>query len=181
MKQLSADQKGVLRGGALALAITLLIGVPAYAWLPPRLVGAPLGGGAADHLAYALKWTIPIHLWLAVCIRQVSRGRFNSPADIDGSAFAAPSAAIAVPRAVLQNSLEQTVLAVGAYLALAATLRGRELVLIPILVGFFLAGRIWFALGYRRKAPGRAGGMVLTAGPTIAALLLAGGLALAGR
>ncbi|MFP5449222.1 MAG: MAPEG family protein [Alphaproteobacteria bacterium] len=181
MKQLSADQKGVLRGGALAFAITVLIGAPAYAWLPLWSVGAPLSGEVGDHLAYALKWSIPIHLWLAVCIRQVSRGRFNSPADIDGSAFAAASEAIAVPRAILQNSLEQTVLAVGAYLALAVTLRGRELILIPILVAFFLAGRIWFALGYRRKAPGRAGGMVLTAAPTIAALLLAGGLALSGR
>jgi uncharacterized membrane protein YecN with MAPEG domain len=181
MKPLSADQKGVLRGGAVALAIALLIGVPAYAWLPPPLVGAPLRGEVADQVAYVLKWTIPIHLWLAVCMRQVSRGRFNSPADIDGSAFAAPSEAIAVQRAILQNTLEQTVLALGAYLALAVTLRGPELVLIPILVGFFLAGRIWFACGYRRKAPGRAGGMVLTAGPTIAALLLAGGLALSGR
>ena len=45
----------------------------------------------------------------------------------------------------------------------------------------YLIGRIWFALGYSQGAPGRAGGMVLTAAPTFGALVLAGGLALAGR
>ena len=114
------------------------------------------------------------------CIRQVSSGRFNSPSDIGGSAYSEPSPAIAVARAVLQNTLEQTVLAVGAYLALAVTLRGRELVLIPVLAVLYLAGRGWFAVGYSGGAPGRAGGMVLTAAPTIGALLLASWLAIAG-
>lgn len=181
MARLSPDQAGVVRWGALAVGLAVLVGIPSYLYLPASWVGATAFLGSADRLAYALKWDIVILLWLAGCVRQVSGGRFKSPADIEGSAFSAASPAIAVKRAVLQNSLEQTVLAVGAHLALAATLRGRELVAIPMLVALFLAGRVWFALGYRKGAPGRAGGMVLTAGPTFAALLLAGGLALGGR
>lgn len=181
MRALSPEQKGVIRGGLIALVLVTVVGAPAYLWLPAHWVGAGSLSGPADQLAFAIKWDIPILVWLAGCVRVVSRGRFRSPADIGGSAFSDPSPAIAVPRAVLQNSLEQTVLAVGAHLALAATLRGRELVLIPILVGFYLAGRIWFALGYRRGAPGRAPGMVMTAGPTMAALLLAGASALTRR
>ena len=181
MTALSTDQRGVLRGGALAFAITLAAGALAYAWLPPPLVGAPIGGDSADRLAWALTWDIPVLLWLAACIQRVSSGRFSSPADIAGSAYAAPSPGLAVSRAVLQNSLEQTVLAIGAHLALAATLRGRELVLIPTFVALFLIGRIWFAIGYQRGPGGRSAGMVLTFAPTLAGLLLAAGLALAGR
>lgn len=178
---LTADQRGVVRNGGLAITFAIVFGAPAYFWLPAASVGAVDLDGAAERMAFAVKWDIPILLWLAGCVRQVSRGRFNSPADIGGSAFSDPSAVIAIPRAVLQNSLEQTVLALGAHLALAATLRGRELVLIPILVACYLAGRAWFAFGYGRGAPGRAGGMMLTAGPTIAALILAGALAVMGR
>lgn len=179
MSSLSADQKGVIRYGLIGLAFAVGAGLPAYLWAPRDWL--PGMTDVADRFTFALKWDIPVLIWLAGCVRQVSSGRFRSPADIAGSAFSTPSHAIAVKRAVLQNSLEQTVLALGAHLALAATLRGRELILIPILVALYLAGRIWFALGYARGAPGRAGGMVLTAGPTFAALLLAGGLALAGR
>lgn len=181
MSSLSADQRGVIRYGLIGVAIAVGAGLPAYLWAPRDWLQLGVAPDVAERLAFALKWDIPLLIWLAGCVRQVSSGRFRSPADIRGSAFSTPSQAIAIKRAVLQNSLEQTVLALGAHLALAATLRGQELILIPILVALYLVGRVWFALGYARGAPGRAGGMVLTAGPTFAALLLAGGLALAGR
>lgn len=181
MPKLSKNQKGVVSGGLYAVVIALVVGIPLYLWLPSPWVGLDDLPASGDRIAFALRWDIPILLWLAGCVRHVSRGRFRSAADIDGSAFSEPSPAIAVPRAVLQNSLEQTVLALGAHLALAVTLRGRELVLIPILVGLYVAGRVWFAFGYPGRAPGRSGGIVLTAGPTFAALILAGVLAVIGR
>ena len=64
-----------------------------------------------------------------------------------------PSPAIAVRSAVLQNALEQAVFAFGAHLALAAVLRGPQLVLLPPLVALFLVGRVAFAAGYRKGAP----------------------------
>ena len=128
---------------------------------------------AGERIAFALKAEILVFLWLAGCVRAVSSGRFRSPADLRGSAYAQPSPAIAVQAAVLQNSLEQTVLAVGAHLGLAAVLRGDELVLIPALVLLYLAGRVSFAAAYTRGAAARAFGMALTG----ASIMVAFGIA----
>ena len=72
--------------------------------------------------------------------------------------------------AVLQNTLEQVVLAVVVHLALASLLRGREMVLIPLLVALFCSGRLAFWIGYRRGAGSRALGFGLTFYPTALAL-----------
>lgn len=181
MVKLSVEQWGVVRGSSIALLVCIAIGIPGYLLMRPEWVGVPREADLAARLGFAVRWDIPVLLWLAACVRQVSSARFRSPADIGGSAFGEPTRAIAIRIAVLQNPLEQTVLAIGAHLALAVTLRGRELVLVPLLVALFIAGRIWFARGYPAGARGRSGGMVLTAGPTFAALLLAAGLAMAGR
>lgn len=178
---MTPDQRGVVGGGTLGLAVALGLGGLGYAILPPALFGLTEGLDAGERLAFAMRWDVPVLLWLAGCVRQVSGGRFRSPKDIGGSAFGPPSAAIAVRRAVLQNSLEQAVLAIGAHLALAAVLRGRELTVIPVLVGLFLLGRIAFAAGYARGPAWRAPGMVLTAAPTFVALAVAGVLAATGR
>ena len=135
----------------------------------------------ADRIAFALRADLSLFVWLAGCVGAVSRGRLHSPADIRGSAFGPPSPAIAVRAAVLQNSLEQTVLALGANLILATVLRGRELVLIPLLVLLFRVGRVAFAAGYPRGAPGRAFGMAVTGAPIAAGYLLAAGLMFYGR
>ena len=63
--------------------------------------------------------------------------RFRSDADRPGSAYGAPSSRLAVPAAVLQNTLEQTALAVGSHLVLATVLRGEEMVVLPVLVASF--------------------------------------------
>lgn len=127
----SPEQRGVLFASAAAIAVCAAVLVPSYAWLPGSVFGLHAGMEAGERIAFALKADILVFLWLAGCVRAVSSGRFRSPADIRGSAYAPPSSAIAVQAAVLQNSLEQTVLAVGAHLGLAAVLRGDELVLIP--------------------------------------------------
>ena len=128
---------------------------------------------AGERLAFTVKVDLLVFLWLAGCVRAVSAGRFSSPADIRGSAYGPPSPAIAVRAAVLQNSLEQTVLAVGAHMGLAATLRGDELVLIPALVLLYLTGRVSFAAAYARGAAARAFGMALTGVSTVAAFGIA--------
>lgn len=120
-----------------------------------------------------------VFLWVAACVGAVSHGRFYSASDIAGAGFSPPSPAIAVRAAVLQNSLERAVLAFGAHLALAAVLHGAELVLIQLLVALFLVGRVAFAAGYRKGAPGRAFGMAVTAAPTATGYFLALDLMLA--
>ena len=98
MSSLSADQKGVIRYGLIGLAFAVGAGLPAYLWAPRDWL--PGMTDVADRFTFALKWDIPVLIWLAGCVRQVSSGRFRSPADIAGSAFSTPSHAIAVKRAV---------------------------------------------------------------------------------
>jgi hypothetical protein len=177
----SPEQLRVVGGSALAVGAAAAILVVGYLWLPPGLFGLQHAMETGERIAFALKADVFVLLWLAGCVKAVSGGRFRSPADLRGSAFGPPSPAIAIRVAVLQNSLEQTVLAVGAHLALAAMLRDRELVLIPVLVFLYLAGRAAFAAGYAKGAAGRAFGMALTGAPIVAAYALAIGLMLAGR
>ena len=169
----SPEQRGVVLASAAAIAVCAAVLVPSYAWLPGSVFGLHAGMDAGERIAFALKADIPVFLWLAGCVRAVSSGRFRSPADIRGSAYAPPSPAIAVQAAVLQNSLEQTVLAVGAHLVLAAVLRGDQLVLIPALVLLYLVGRVSFAAVYARGAAARAFGMALTGASIMAAFAIA--------
>ena len=175
----SSDQRDVLFGSAAGLAFSALFIAAGYAWLPASTFDLQPAMQAGERIAFALKADVFVFLWVAACIGAVSRGRFYSPSDIAGAAYSAPSPAIAVRAAVLQNSLEQAVLAFGAHLALAAVLHGAELVLVPLLVVLFLVGRVAFAAGYRNGAPGRAFGMAVTAAPTAAGYFLALGLMLA--
>lgn len=169
----SPEQRGVVFASAAAIAVCAAVLVLSYLWFTGSLFGLDAGMEAGERIAFALKAEILVFLWLAGCVRAVSSGRFRSPTDIRGSAYAPPSPAIAVQAAVLQNSLEQTVLAVGAHLALAAVLRGDELVLIPALVLLYLAGRVSFAAAYARGAAARAFGMALTGASTMAAFGIA--------
>ncbi len=177
----SSDQMGIVRVSALALALAVAGLVGGYVWLPPYSLGLRPVLDVGERIAFTLKADILMFIWLAGCVGAVSRGRFYSPADIRGSAFGPPGRAIAVRAAVMQNSLEQTVLAFGGHLTLAALLRGAELTLIPLLVALFLVGRLSFAFGYAKGAAGRAFGMALTAASIIASHGLAIGLVVVGR
>lgn len=124
-------------------------------------------------LAFALRADIFIFLWIVLGVRLVARGQFHSAADNRGSAFAPPSPEIAAPVEFLQNSLEQSVVAVGAHLALATLLSGPALSPIPTAIVQFAAGRLTFLIGYRKGAGGRAFGMAATALPTAGGYVLA--------
>jgi len=111
--------------------------------------------------------------WLLITVGNVANGRFFLSADSAGAGFTAPSARLVPCVAVLQNNLEQCILAVGAHLALAVLLRGEELRLTPLLVILFGIGRAAFWFGYRHDAPGRDFGFATTFCPTVAAYALA--------
>lgn len=176
-----AEQRGILRGSALALMFAVAVISAGYAWLPARWFGLNDAMTMGDQIAFALKTDLPLFIWLAWSVRAVSSRRFRSPIDRKGAAFGPSSEEIAIPRALLQNSLEQTVLAVGAHLVLATVLRGAELVVIPLLVALYLLGRVSFSLRYSRGAAQRSFGMALTASPSVASYVVAAGLILVGR
>lgn len=156
-----AKQRGVARGTAAGLAISLTVIAAALFWGSARPIDARLttAGIAAVVLAG----------WLAAGIANVARLRFFSPAAIDAGSTSDEMTARG--RAILQNSLEQIVLAIPVYVGLAMTL-DRSLILIAAMTGLFSAGRALFWAGYAEGAAGRAFGFALTFYPSVAGLLL---------
>jgi hypothetical protein len=115
---------------------------------------------------------------LFVSVAALANRRFFSAPDIDAAAGGPPSAMARILQAIIQNTLEQAVLALGVYAILALLLPQASLSLPWALSGGFVVGRLLFALGYRAGAAGRAFGFGLTLYPTVAALLYAAWLTL---
>jgi len=99
----------------------------------------------------------------------VAKVRFRSAADNAGSAYSRPSARLAVPRAFLQNTLEQAFIATIGILALATVEGEAALAYVVGTVVLFSLGRATFLRGYPRGAGGRAFGIATTALPALGA------------
>src|SRR5580704_2734545 len=155
-------QLGVLAGmaaGAIATVVLLSI--------PPLPILAPPTAGIDAHLVFAAHAAAIAMLWLLAAVANVARARFFSAPDIDGMGFAPASPRIAPDVAIVQNTLEQCVLAAVLYVALA-TLRAPDATgMIPNLLVLFCIGRGAFWIGYRFGAPWRAFGFATTFYPTV--------------
>ena len=153
---------------AAGLAVTLL----ALLWpgLPsgPSVTGARLSAWLACDLVAAF--------WLAVAVARLAGHRFFSDEDIDG-ALNAGTVRAHVLQSLVQNTLEQTVLAVLAYGGWLLARPGAPAATAWIAVGCFSAGRLLFFLGYERGAATRSFGFALTFYPTVG-LLIAGAIRL---
>lgn len=160
---LKAEQRKIVRNALWAAAFCTVVLLTSYNVLPLIFT---FPEGLSDRIAFALKVNLFVLIWVVIAIRMVSRVRFYSPQDNRGSAYTTPSEKIAVPLAFLQNTLEQSVIAIGMYLALATLVTGPPLALLPGAAFLFSAGRITFLLGYPRGAGGRAFGIVTTVLPT---------------
>lgn len=165
--ELTDKQKGVVRGVIPAVALSVVGLCGASLLLPVSALSADEPGA---RIAWAVQWSLLPILTLMVSIARVGNHRFYSPEDIDGSGLTSGTAQVKVLRAVLQNTLEQTVLAVAAYMIWAVVMPHHWLWSIAIAALLFVAGRILFAYGYTRGAPGRALGFGLTAYPTFGML-----------
>ncbi len=163
---LTDKQKGVVRGVIPAAALTVagLCGVSLL---------IPLSALPVDEAGARLSWALLPVLTLMIAIMRVANHRFSSPDDIDGSGLTAGTDRVLVLRAILQNTLEQAVLAVATYLIWATVMPHSWLRVIPIAALLFVTGRILFARGYERGASGRAMGFGLTAYPTFGMLVAA--------
>jgi hypothetical protein len=134
----------------------------------------------AERLAMALRLDLFVIVWLLAAIGNVARLRFFSAEDIAGSATTVASGAVRRGNAILQNTLEQAVLAVAVHLGLAAALPHPDVLLVTLVVLFGL-GRLLFWLGYARGAAGRAFGFALTFYPSAFALVAGLVLVVTGR
>jgi hypothetical protein len=167
---LRTEQSKVVRNALLAAVFCAAVLASTYFGLP-MLFSFPTD--LAGRLAFALQADILVLLWLALAVRMVSRVRFVSAADNRGAAYAPPSAKLAVKAAFLQNTLEQSVLAIGAHLVLATLIEGPTLALLVGAVALFVIGRASFLASYSNGAGARAFGMVVTSLPSMAACLWA--------
>ncbi len=165
---LTDKQKGVVRG-VVPAAVLAAVGLCGVSLLIP-ITALPVDEPGA-RLAWALQWALLPVLTLIIAIMRVGNYRFSSSEDIDGGGLTNPTPQIQILRAVLQNTLEQTVLAVTVYLIWAAVMPFRWLRVIPVAALLFVVGRVLFARGYSRGAPGRAMGFGMTMYPTAAMLV----------
>lgn len=169
-RALTVKQLGVLKGIVAGLAVTFVAIAGAIVAGPMMLApGATMG----DRIAFAVRADVFIALWLAISIGLLAKHRFFTPEDIDGGGLTQGTETANILQATLQNTLEQTVVAVLAHLAWAALLPVSWIFAIPSAVVLFLCGRVLFVLGYRGGAPARALGFALTFYPSVLMLVLA--------
>jgi len=166
--ELADKQKGVVRN-VIPAAVLTVVGLCGVSLLLPMSM-LPVDEPGA-RLAWVLKWALLPVLTLMISIMRVANFRFSSPEDIDGSGLTDGTPQARVLRAILQNTLEQVVLAVAAYAIWAAVMPYAWLRVVPVAAVLLVAGRVLFARGYARGAPGRATGFGLTAYPTFGMLV----------
>jgi hypothetical protein len=110
--ELAEKQKGVVRG-VIPAALLTLVGLCWVSLLLPASA-LPVDEPGA-RLAWALQWSLLPILTLMVAIGRVANHRFYTPEDIDGAGLTTGTPQARLHRAILQNTLDQAVLAVAAY------------------------------------------------------------------
>lgn len=166
---LNETQRGVLRGMLAGILVTVL-GLGAAIAFPPEVV-LP-GEGFAASLLDALKWGVLPVASLAIHIALLARHRFFTPEDISGGGLSAGTAHARILQATLQNTLEQSVLALSVYAIWAAAMPRVWQAAIAGAAILFGLGRVLFLRGYAGGAPARALGFALTFYPTLAMLIM---------
>jgi hypothetical protein len=168
-------QRGVLRGVVAGLAITLVVLGLAIAGLLP-----PLMPGSRPPVAHALRWEILVLACLAVNIGLLARHRFFTPDDIDGGGLTPGTATANLLQSMLQNTLEQSVLAFGVHVIWAVVMPQGWQAAVPAAVILFVIGRVLFWRGYAHGAPARALGFALTFYPQVVMLVVIMGCVVVG-
>lgn len=125
--------------------------------------------GRAVLLAKAL---LVLGLCLAFCIGRMATHRFLSPEDIDGDPHRSDSPKGVELQRILQNTLEQAVLAAFAYTIWAAIAPDNWLGILLFAPALFVLGRFLFIALHSRGAGGRAIGFALTFYPTVILILV---------
>ena len=160
-------QRGVVRGMALAVLTAVAVFAVSATFLA-RDAGSDLGSRVT-----IAAWAILLPAFtLFVCIARLAKHRFFTPQDIHGSGLTGGTDKAKLLQALLQNTLEQSGLALPVYLATAIVAPAPLLPLVPAAAAMFLAGRLFFFAGYANGAPARAYGFGLTFYPTVLMLLL---------
>jgi hypothetical protein len=165
---IDSTQKGVARGMASAIAFAIGVFAIAYVLQWPNFSSQP---SVVVRLKLATLAALAPAAVLLLCIARLAKHRFWTPQDIHGSALTEGTERARLLQALLQNTLEQAVLAIPVYLAAALVFPARLLPLVAAAAVLFVIGRIQFFRGYASGASSRAAGFGLTFYPSVALLI----------
>lgn len=164
---LSIKQRAVLKGMIVGILFTIAI-VTLGVSINPFDYKDTIS--TIDKLSVAVvSGVIPI-IFLGISIARMARHRFYTPDDIDGVVSSDTERAIEL-QTLLQNTLEQALLAIVVYCAWSIVMPAIWLSVVPIAAIFFGIGRIMFFAGYNSGAPSRSIGFTLTFYPSVVMLL----------
>lgn len=155
---LTDKQRGVIIGMSLGGAIALLL-VSGGIILNPFAFDYLSTG---DRLYVVTASCLAPGFFLMLSIGLLARHRMLTPEDIDGGGLREGTPRAKELQAVLQNTLEQAVLAIFAYFAWAFILPPTWLSVVPLAAIAFAIGRVLFMRGYAKGAPARALGFTLS-------------------
>ena len=163
METFARTQSGVAGGMAAGFLLT----PAAFLW-PTLPFVSP---NQQRQLSLWLACSLLICFWLIVAVARLARHRFFTPDDIHGGGIRENTAKAALLQAQLQNTLEQTLLAVVAYGAWLWIGPPQRFGLVIVFTAYFAVGRIVFFIDYSLGAPSRALGFTLTFYPTVSLYL----------
>lgn len=163
------EVRGVVMGAAKGAALCMFVLAAGY-FLLPRFLSFP--EDRIQALIFTMRVDLFVLLWVVAGVGIVGRARRHSAADIGTAAFGTPTRDIRIKTAFLQNTLEQSVIAIGSHLVLSTLVSGAALSFIVSTALLFAVGRICFYRGYRRGAAARSFGLVTTALPGLLAIAL---------
>lgn len=106
-------------------------------------------------------------IFVAYCVARLAAQRFFNSQDMDCLPGTTQSEQASTHQRILQNTLEQSFLAICAYLSWAMLASPASLSVLPAAAFLFAIGRMLFIVGYRRGATGRSLGFALTFYPTV--------------
>lgn len=164
----SGEQRGVATGALAALAVTVLALLAGYS----GLLAAPLGDSLPQRAHLWASSSLLALLPLLFSIARLANHRFATPDDIAGAGLTSGTDRARLLQALLQNTLEQTVLAIAVYAAWSFLAPAGWGALPAIACILFIVGRTAFLAGYAKGAGGRAFGFGLTFYPTVLMILV---------
>jgi len=167
--KLSYKQAGVIKGMLLAMICSLVVIFTAINLDPLGYANSNHTSGRLAILGFSL--LLPT-LTLIISIARLAQFRFVSVEDIDSSGLTPGTSQARLLQSLLQNTLEQLVIALAVYTACCLLMPATWLSAVPLSSILFTIGRIFFFKGYSRGAQGRAFGFALTFYPTVIMLLL---------
>ena len=106
-------------------------------------------------------------------IATLAKHRFFSPEDIDGAGLTQATQTAKCLQAILQNTLEQNVLAIATYATWIIRMPTNTHGMLAIGSILFIIGRLTFGLGYSHGAAARSFGFAITFYPTVILFIVA--------